>query len=48
MVTQMYTNGTTLVLRIALQITVFVGLMWHMTKLLKNAFEDHLFCEKQS
>ena len=43
-ITQRYTNGTILVPRIIQQVIVLEVLMWQMTKLFKNAFEDHLFC----
>ena len=46
----MYINDTMLVPRTIQQIIVLEVLMWQMTKLFKNGFEDHLFCEnhKQS
>ena len=43
----MYINDTILFPRIIQQIIVLDVLMWQMTKLFKNGFEDHLFCGNQ-
>ena len=43
----MYINDTMLVPRTIQQIIVLEVLMWQMTKLFKNGFEDHLFCGNQ-
>ena len=46
-ITQIYTNDTILVPIIIQAIIVLEVLMWQMTKLFKNGFEDHLFSGNQ-